>query len=647
MLDLIASIFVRILNFIFKFIPVEVSLWLGRTAGGLIFFFNKKRRLIAYANLKAAFAGERTPKELRKINKGVYVNIAQTFVEIICMTKVDKAYIDKYVKIIGREHMDRAVVSGKGAILLTGHYGNWELSSLTSALNDYPIMVLAREQKMKRLNALINRVRESKGCKVITKGFETKNLLRGLKKGDVIGMVSDQDAGKKGMFVNFFGRPTSSHTGSFVMAQKFGCEIILSFIVRTHGPYNELYLEAPYTIPADSGEEGIRKGLERYTDVLEKYVRAHPEQWLWPHKRWKSTPVRTVLVLNDGKAGHVNQSMAVAREIRKARTTQGYSLDDTKIVVVDVKYKSGFSRALLLAGSAIVNWRWQGRTGLMKKCLTPETYRALMSTYSEFVVSCGSGTAPVNAFMGIENNAKNVIIMKPTAPLGYGKFKLAIVPKHDRPPKRKNIVVTNLAPNLIDAQALDEQKEKLKAISGISGGKTMGLFVGGDNPDFALTPELIDKVIDGALKFAVEAGVSILATTSRRTSREVEDTMKKRLSGNANCKLLVIANEKNIDDAVGGILALSDIAIVSGESVSMVSEAISSGKKVVAFRLEKKSRAQTKHERIMNELEKEGLVVASDPGAVYDSLKSAATRDASSVVAEDRKNVYEAVRRLI
>jgi mitochondrial fission protein ELM1 len=187
----------------------------------------------------------------------------------------------------------------------------------------------------------------------------------------------------------------------------------------------------------------------------------------------------------------------------------------------------------------------------------------------------------------------------------------------------------------------------MRAISGISGGKMMGLFVGGDNPDFALTRESMNKVIDGALKFAREAGVSILATTSRRTSREIEDLMKKRLSGDENCKLLVIANEKNIDDAVGGILALSDIAIVSGESVSMVSEAISSGKKVVAFRLDKKNQAQTKHERVMNELEKEGLAVVSDPAAVYDSIRSASTKDASSIVSEDRKNVYEAVRRLI
>ena len=108
-------------------------------------------------------------------------------------------------------------------------------------------------------------------------------------------------------------------------------------------------------------EDGIKKSLQKYMSLLEAYIRKHPDQWLWLHKSWKSTPKRTVLVLNDGKAGHLNQSLAVARQIQRARATQNYGTGDTDIAVVDVKYKSKFFRALLTFASIFASWRCHGR----------------------------------------------------------------------------------------------------------------------------------------------------------------------------------------------------------------------------------------------------------------------------------------------
>jgi Kdo2-lipid IVA lauroyltransferase/acyltransferase len=647
LLDLIAYISVRALNLIFYFVPIEAILWLGRRIGGAIFFFNKKRRVIAYANLKAAFAGQKTPLELRRLTKAVYVNMAQTFAEILNLTKVNTAYTDKYVEVMDHYRIDNAAKSGKGTILLTAHFGDWELSSLTSAMHGYPIMVLVREQKMKRLNELLNRLRELKGCKVIRKGMETKNILKGLKNNDIVGILSDQDAGRSGTFVNFFGRPTSTHSGAMIMAERTGCIILPNFIVRTHGPYHKLYLEEYIDVPKGSGEEGIRKGLQQYADVLEKYVRKYPDQWLWLHKRWKSTPTRTILVLNDGKAGHLNQSLAVARQIQIARTTQGYALDDTKISIVDVKYRSKLARSILTAKAAVANWRWHGRMGCMKAALDENSYEKLMATYSEFVVSCASSLAPVNILMAIENNATNIIIMKPGFPLGFGKFKLAIVPRHDRPPRRHNVVSTDMAPNLIDREMLESQGEKIRAVSGLPGGRMMGLLIGGDNPEFALSADSINKVIDDTIRFSKTTGALILATTSRRTSKDVEDILKKRLKNEPLCKLLIIANEKNLDDAVGGILALCEVVVVSGESVSMVSEAIASGKKVVAFELEKKAEGATKHERVLKGLEADGYVRVAKPDSLFEALNAAWSGNVPGKENPDKQKIYDAVRRLI
>ena len=151
MIDYIASILTRGLNIIFHFIPIEADLWMGRSIGRIAFVFNKKRRLIAYANLKAAFAKEKSPPELRAITKDVYVNLVQTFSEIASLTKVSKAYVNKYVEVVNMRQIEDAGKSGRGTILLTAHFGDWELSSLVSAMKGFPITVLAREQKMKRV----------------------------------------------------------------------------------------------------------------------------------------------------------------------------------------------------------------------------------------------------------------------------------------------------------------------------------------------------------------------------------------------------------------------------------------------------------------------------------------------------------------
>ena len=134
--------------------------------------------------------------------------MVQTFMEVLNLTKVNKKYVDKYIEVVNFERLQNAAKSGRGTILLTAHYGDWEMLSLVSSVKGYPILVLVREQKMKRLNELLNRLRESNGCKVIRKGLDVKNILRALIDRNVVGILADQDAGKNGMFVDFFGRPT-------------------------------------------------------------------------------------------------------------------------------------------------------------------------------------------------------------------------------------------------------------------------------------------------------------------------------------------------------------------------------------------------------------------------------------------------------
>ena len=663
MIDLIAYIFVRILNVIFVIIPMSVALWFGRRIGDIAFLVNKKRRPVAYANLKSAFGAEKTPRELKAITKNVYRHLFETFAEILNLTKVNRAYIDKYVEVVNLDRIQDAARSGRGTILLTGHFGDWELSNLTSPMHGFPITVLVREQKMKRLNELLNRLRESKGCKVVRKGMSTKNILKALYAKEMVGILSDQDAGKNGMFVDFFGRPTSCHYGAFEIAKRTGALILPNFIVRTNGPYHKLHLEPyidfresnpssnsgfdPELVEGPAGADDIRENLQKFVKLEESYIRKYPEQWLWLHKRWKSTPQKTVLVLNDGKAGHLNQSLSVASQIRKARQTQGYKPEETKIVIVDVKFKNKLSRTALGPCAGLASWRCHGCMGCMRACLDKGSYDTLMKTYSDFVVSCGSSLAAANIFMSIENNAKNIVIMKPNIPGALGKYKLAIIPKHDNPPKAKNVLVTSIAPNLIDKEKLAADGELLKKRVNLKSDRVIGLLMGGDNAEFNLTKDVAGKVVESLLKACDDLDAELVVTTSRRTSAAVETLVKDKFKNNPRCNLLVIANESNPTEALGGILALAKVVVVSGESISMVSEAISSGKKTVIFELEKKTPQITKYEWALKGLEGDGYLIIAKQGGLGKALDEAWKDSTPRRELKDPERIFEAVRRLI
>ncbi len=647
MLDFIAYYAVKCLNKLFSIIPVSATLWLGRRFGTAAFLVNKDRRLVAYANLKSAFAKEKSPSELRSITKRVYQNMVQTFMEILNLTKVNKNYVDHYINVINYERIVNAAASGRGTILLTAHFGDWELSSLTSSVKGFPILVLVREQKMKRLNELLNQLRESNGCTVIRKGMDVKNILRALNNKKIVGILSDQDAGKNGMLVDFFGRPTSCHTGAFEIAKHTGSLILPNFNVRIKGPRHQLFLEEYIDFQGPDPAKDVKEAVQKFMHLLESYIRRYPDQWLWMHKRWKSTPTRTVLVLNDGKAGHLNQSLAVANAIRRARTTQGYGLDDTKIVIVDVAYKNRIARAFLALSASFAGWRCHGKMWRMKAALKPESYDALMKTYSEFVVSCGSSLAPVNVYMAKENNAKNIVVMDPALLMGLRQFALAVIPRHDAPPRCRNVVETLLAPNTIEEEVLRSYGDRLRSAVKLSGDKVIGLFIGGDNPEFVMTKEVAADVVSQAIKFCDRNGAELLVTTSRRTSPEVEAVVKEKLARYPKCRLLVIANEDNPRWTVGGILDTCKVAIVSGESISMVSEALTAGRKTIVFKLPKKTSKFTKHEKMLADLARDAYIATCLPRELDLAISQAFVDRRKPKEIRDRDAIFESVRRLV
>lgn len=617
--DSLAAKLVKLGFVISGILPVTLVLKIGRFLGVFVYLANTRRRAIGYANIRAAFSKQKTPKELLRLIRHVYMRLAETVAEVLCFYKVDDSYIDKYITISGIEHFWSAVEKNKGVILLTAHFGNWELSGVVSSIKGFPLYVLARDQGMKKVNELLNGIRESKGSTVVRKGITTRYIVKALREGKIIGMVADQNAGASGYLTDFFGRPASTAHGPYRFASKTGAVILPVFMARIKGPYHRLILEKPIEI---GHKEDSVPYVKQYTKMLESYVEKYPDQWLWLHRRWKACPIKRVVILSDGKAGHLNQSLALADHFKKYRKAKDISESLTEVEVIDVRFKNRLWKVMCNIAGIFAGPYCQGRLGLLKAALQEASYEDLSRTYADVVISTGFSLAAVNCVYKYENNAKNIACMRPGL-ISYRKFDMVVLPKHDvRDHLRyENVIVADTPPTLVDDKFLKKGTEAISGHVKRQKDLAIGVLLGGENRDFTFSENYIDGIVSQLLKAARQLSADLLLTTSRRTSRNVEDLLKRRLSREDSCKLLLVANDNNIPYAVGGILSTCDLLVASGESISMVSEAVASGKKTVIFRGERLSKKKdSKHDRFLRRLHESGCLKIAGPDRLSDII---------------------------
>lgn len=620
MLDWLACNVVIVIGAILCRLPASVVVWLGERLGDLAYWLQPRRTRIGLWNLRAAFDGQLMPSQARRIIQASYRQLGAGVLELLRLPVVDRAYVDRYITIEGLERFEAARAAGRPVILLTAHYGNWELSSIVTGLNGYPIVALARAQeKFPRLYRLLVSYRESKGCTIIHKGGAMKRLIAALEAGRPVGIVGDQ-ASRQGLFVDFFGRPALFATGPFALAHRNHAVIFPAFIHRVGGSFHRIVVEPPIELPRHlPKEDAVRWGIEAFAEALTRHIAEDPRQWLWMHKRWKYTPARRVLILSDGKIGHLKQSLTVLDAIRSHQPLASHH-------VVEVRFRSRLHRAIALL------WSWGMPNGVgaarcLQGTLTPDTAGALLSRYADAVVSCGASTAPVNVLWAAEHRARSIVIMNP-APLPLRRFSLVIAPRHDGLPKRANVVQT--AGALVSQRSEEEllrarlrlqthpnARLDVSATTAKSGQAVahshpvVAVFIGGDTAHYALNTAFAETLLAHVESACERCDGWYLVTTSRRTAPAVERALSERLAGAARCRLLLIANRDPIDGTMDGMLGCADVAVVTGESISMVSEACASGRRVIVVEpplCEGHRPALTKHQRFLRGLVADGYV---------------------------------------
>lgn len=267
-------------------------MFLAKGIGILLFYVLKKRREIALQNLMIAFQGKIPKIEQVKICKDSFINLSKTVVEFMRFPKLNYKNIWEEVSIIGKEHLDTAMKSGKGTIVFLPHFGNWELLSLVyGVLIPNQAKAIAFPLKNKQLNDMIWRYRELFGLELIPRKNAVKESLRALRNNQAVGFFADQNAGEHGVFIDFFGKPASTVKGPVTIALKTESPILFSLDIRNpDGSHNVEILPPIYTKASGDLESDVKHYTSLLLKHLEHYINQYPDQWLWIHNRWKTQP---------------------------------------------------------------------------------------------------------------------------------------------------------------------------------------------------------------------------------------------------------------------------------------------------------------------------------------------------------------------
>lgn len=281
----------RVLSFFIFILPIKFGLRIGGGLGWICFYVLKKARKRALDNLDIAFASSKSIEEKGLIARGVFENLGKSFVEVISLAKFNKGNIDRYIACKGIETVEGLIRQGRSGIVLSGHFGNWELMAHYFAIKGYKVNVVARRVRMEQVERFLARVRKRHGVNILYRDSSAKEVLLVLKRNEFIGMMPDQDMRSvSGVFVDFFGQKAYTPNGPAVLNFLTKVPIIPCFMVRK-GFGHEILIGKPIELDATGDrEKDILENTQRYTKVIESYVRRFPAQWVWFHERWRTRP---------------------------------------------------------------------------------------------------------------------------------------------------------------------------------------------------------------------------------------------------------------------------------------------------------------------------------------------------------------------
>lgn len=271
-------------------LPRKMVLALGRAAGSVAFSILTKERKRTLQHLSWAFGHEKRPAEIRELGRRVFLHFGEVAMEVARFPKLTPQELNRWVETgEGVARLRQALTGGKGVIILTAHFGNWELMGAFLRFTGFPGTVVGRKLYYDKFNEMIVGLREKVTLRTIYQEDSPREFLKVLKENEMLGVLADQDVDRyEGIFVPFFGRPAYTLTSPVKLALASGAPLVPTFLVREGGRYRLIVEEPIHVEMKGSREETFREYTERWSRILEERIRQYPDQWVWMHRRWKT-----------------------------------------------------------------------------------------------------------------------------------------------------------------------------------------------------------------------------------------------------------------------------------------------------------------------------------------------------------------------
>jgi KDO2-lipid IV(A) lauroyltransferase len=271
------------------------ALGFARLLAGLAYRMDRRHRAVADENLRHAFP-ELRPAEREALVRSTYEHFTTMVVEMFRLPRtLGPTNVEDYFHWADPQDLERVLAwqrSGRPLLALTGHFGNWEVLSYVFGLGGCRGGIVARRLDNPYLERLLGDLRRRTGLTPLDKNQDYQRMLDMLERGGCLGLVGDQDAGPRGLFVNFLGRPASTFKSIAVLSLQYGAPILVLGAARVGHPLRYVIYLEDTILPEDY--EHRRDAMEaitlRYTQALERLIRRHPEQYFWLHRRWKNQP---------------------------------------------------------------------------------------------------------------------------------------------------------------------------------------------------------------------------------------------------------------------------------------------------------------------------------------------------------------------
>ncbi|MBI3324546.1 MAG: lysophospholipid acyltransferase family protein [Candidatus Omnitrophica bacterium] len=280
-----------VLRLCVRWLPLPIARAVGAGLGYAVYLGLPRYRHLAHVHLHLAFGPGLSDMTCRHVSRRSFVNLGKNGMEWFVFDRLPAVALPRLVEANGVSRLRQALAKGQGVIALSAHFGNWELLAMGLSCLGFEGGVVARRLRYPEYEAFLWEMRRRKGVQTFARGDSFREIARELRANHIIGMMPDQDIDSlEGVFVDFFGRSAYTPIGPAALSLATGAPILPCFIVRI-GRRFRIVIEEPIPVPS-TGERGedIRQMTQAWSRVVESYIRAHPDHWVWMHRRWKTAP---------------------------------------------------------------------------------------------------------------------------------------------------------------------------------------------------------------------------------------------------------------------------------------------------------------------------------------------------------------------